>query len=106
MPLASFFKTKDLINTTHVYKICKNHPLNKESDYNSKGLIVNHGRKIELNILEKIIWDQLDNNIEGILLKTNEIIADFSIQKQISLNELKEIIHKFWKNGYVSLADL
>ena len=42
----------------------------------------------------------------SILLKTNEIIADLNIQKQISLNELKEIIHKFWKNGYVSLADV
>lgn len=101
-----FFKTKDLIGTTHVYKLNKNHPLNKERDYNSKGLIINHGRKIELNILEKIIWDQLNNNIMGILLKTNEIIADSNIQKQISLNELKEIIHKFWKNGYVSLADV
>ena len=101
-----FFKTKDLIGTTHVYKLNKNHPLNKERDYNSKGLIINHGRKIELNILEKIIWDQLNNNIMGILLKTNEIIADSNIQKQISLNELKEIINKFWKNGYVSLADV
>jgi SAM-dependent methyltransferase len=101
-----FFKTKDLIDTTYAYKLNMDHPLNKKHDYNSKGLIINHGRKIELDILEKIIWDQLNNNISSILIKTNKIISNLNIEKQISLNELKEILHNFWKNGYISLADV
>jgi SAM-dependent methyltransferase len=101
-----FFKIKELQNYTYVRKLFKDHNENNINDYSKKAIIIDIDQKVELDILEKIIWNQLEGKIEDILLKTNELISNLDILKKISLNELKEIIHKFWKNGYVSLADI
>ena len=101
-----FFKINELKNSTYVRKLFKDHDENNINDYSKKSLIFNSDQKVELNALEKIIWNQLEGKIEDILLKTNQLISNLDIYKKISQTELKNIIHKFWKNGYISLADL
>lgn len=101
-----FFKIEDLISTTYVRKLLKTHPSSNEKDYKSEGVISDGHRKIKINVLEKIIWSLIDNKMDVILVKANKIISSLDTNKELSFLELQKIIHSFWKNGYVSLADL
>ena len=61
--------------------------------------------EVKLDIIERIVWDNLNNKIEDVLNMSNELFSKLGIDKVLSFEELRRMLHSFWKNGYLSFSD-
>ena len=61
--------------------------------------------KVKLDITERIVWDNLNNKIENVLNASNKLFSKHGIDKVLSFEELRRMLHKFWKHGYLSFSD-
>jgi hypothetical protein len=61
--------------------------------------------RIELDVIEKIIWDNLGCRILDVQGKSNELFLEHGIDKELSFESLREILHRYWKEGYVVFSD-
>jgi hypothetical protein len=61
--------------------------------------------KIKLDVVERVIWDNLDNKIKDILNKSNAQLLKHGIEKELSFELLREILHRYWRNGYANFSE-
>ena len=61
--------------------------------------------KIKLEVTERIVWDNLNNKIEDVLNMSNDLFSKHGIDKELSFEELRKMLHRFWKHGYLSFSD-
>ena len=52
-----------------------------------------------------MVWDNLNNTIETVLNMSNELLSKHGIDKVLSFEELRRMLHRWWKNGYLSFSD-
>ena len=52
-----------------------------------------------------MVWDNLNNTIETVLNMSNELLSKHGIDKVLSFEELRRMLHRFWKNRYLSFSD-
>ena len=52
-----------------------------------------------------MVWDNLNNTIETVLNMSNELLSKHWIDKVLSFEELRRMLHRFWKSGYLSFSD-
>ncbi|MCH2343259.1 MAG: hypothetical protein MK321_01985, partial [Pseudomonadales bacterium] len=60
---------------------------------------------IKLVITKRMVWVNLNNTIETGLNMSNELLSKHGIDKVLSFEELRRMLHRFWKNGYLSFSD-
>ena len=72
---------------------------------NNGGSIGNDMVEIKLEVTERIVWDNLNNKIKDVLNKSNEVFSKHGIDKELSFEELRRMLHRFWKHGYLSFSD-
>ena len=61
--------------------------------------------RIKLDVIEKIIWDNLGCTILDVQGKSNELFLEHGIDKKLSFESLREILHSYWKDGYIVFSD-
>lgn len=72
---------------------------------NDGGAIGRNDVKIKLDVVERVIWDNLDNKIKDILNKSNAQLLKHGIEKELSFELLREILHRYWRNGYANFSE-
>jgi SAM-dependent methyltransferase len=90
-----FFEIEELTASTYVQKI----PfklLEHDDDSFLQGVSKN---------IEKIIWLNIDNKIEDILKKSNEVISKEGFEEELSFNNIRTVLHHYWKEGKISFSD-
>ena len=100
-----FFNITDVlpVNYAHRYRLTDRGKPDISS--NKGGSIGNDRVEIKLEVTERIVWDNLDNKIEDVLNMSNELLSKHGIDKVLSFEELRRMLHRFWKNGYLSFSD-
>jgi len=100
-----FFYITDVLpsNYAHRYRLTDREKPDISS--NKGGSIGNVNAEIKLDIIERIVWDNLNNKIEDVLNMSNELLSKHGIDKVLSFEELRGMLHRFWKNGYLSFSD-
>ncbi|MCH2578090.1 MAG: hypothetical protein MK003_07025, partial [Pseudomonadales bacterium] len=100
-----FFNITDVspTNYAHRYRLTDRGKLDISS--NKGGSIGNDRVEIKLEVTERIVWDNLNNKIEDVLNMSNELLSKHGIDKVLSFEELRRMLHRFWKNGYLSFSD-
>ena len=100
-----FFYITDVLpsNYAHRYRLTDREKPDISS--NKGGSIGNVNAEIKLDIIERIVWDNLNNKIEDVLNMSNELLSKHGIDKVLSFEELRRMLHRFWKNGYLSFSD-
>ena len=61
--------------------------------------------RVNLDIIERVVWDNLGNKILDIQSQSNALFLKHGIDKEISFESLREMLHGYWKNGYVTFSD-
>ena len=72
---------------------------------NYGGVIGFNKLKIKLDVLERVVWDNLGCRILDIQRESNQLFLKHGIDKELSFESLREILHGYWKNGYVTFSD-
>jgi len=100
-----FFYITDVLpsNYAHRYRLTDREKPDISS--NKGGSIGNVNAEIKLDIIERIVWDNLNNKIEDVLNMSNDLFSKHGIDKELSFEELRGMLHRFWKNGYLSFSD-
>ena len=100
-----FFNILDVLPTTyaHAYRLTDVEPPDIAS--NCGGVIGFNKLRVKLNVIERIIWDNLGSKILDVQGKSNELFLKHGIDKELSFESLREILHAYWKNGYVTFSD-
>ena len=100
-----FFYITDVLPSTyaHRYRLTDREKLDISS--NKGGSIGNINVEIKLDIIQRIVWDNLNNKIEDVLNMSNDLFSKHGIDKELSFEELRGMLHRFWKNGYLSFSD-
>ena len=100
-----FFYITDVLpgNYAHRYRLTDR----EEPDISSNkgGSIGINDGEVKLDIIERIVWDNLNNKIEDVLNMSNDLFSKHGIDKELSFEELRGMLHRFWKNGYLSFSD-
>ena len=101
-----FFNILDVLPTTyaHAYRLTDVEPSDIAS--NCGGVIGYNKLRVKLNVIERIIWDNLGGKILDVQGKSNELFLKHGIDKKLSFESLREILHAYWKNGYVTFSDV
>ncbi len=90
-------------NYAHKYRLTEREKPDISS--NIGGSIGNDRVELKLDIIERIVWDNLNNKIEDVLNMSNDLFSKHGIDKELSFEELRGMFHRFWKNGYLSFSD-
>ena len=100
-----FFNILDVLPTTyaHAFRLTDIEQPDIASDYG--GVIGFNKRRVKLNVLERIVWDNLGRRISDIQDKSNALLLKHRIDKELSFESLREILHHYWKNGYITFSD-
>ena len=100
-----FFYITDVlpVNYAHRYRLTDREKPDISS--NKGGSIGNINVEIKLDIIQRIVWDNLNNKIEDVLNMSNDLFSKHGIDKELSFEELRGILHRFWKSGYLSFSD-
>ena len=61
--------------------------------------------RVELDITDRIVWDNLNNKIENVLNASNKLFSKHGIDTVLSFEKLRVMLHQFWKSGYLSFSD-
>ena len=72
---------------------------------NYGGVIGYNQLRLKLDIIERIVWDNLGNKILDMQSKSNALFLKHGIEKELSFESLRKILHRYWKNGYVTFSD-
>ena len=100
-----FFYITDVLpsNYAHRYRLTDREKPDISS--NKGGSIGYEKAEIKLDIIQRIVWDNLNNKIEDVLNMSNDLFSKHGIDKELSFEELRGMLHRFWKNGYLSFSD-
>ena len=90
-------------NYAHKYRLTEREKPDISS--NIGGSIGNDRVELKLDIIERIVWDNLNNKIEDVLNMSNDLFSKHGIDKELSFEELRGMLHRFWKDGYLSFSD-
>jgi SAM-dependent methyltransferase len=91
-----FFKIDELTTSIFVRKLPFKESPAKDVTWDIKGVSKN---------IEKIIWLNIDNKIEDILEKSNEVISKEGFEEELSFNNIQMVLHHYWKEGKISFSD-
>ena len=100
-----FFNITDVLPTNYAHKYVLTDREKPDISSNDGGSIGNDRMKIKLEVTERIVWDNLNNKIEDVLNMSNELFSKHGIDKVLSFEELRRMLHRFWKHGYLSFSD-
>ena len=100
-----FFNILDVLPTTyaHAHRLTDIEQPDIASNYG--GVIGFNKREIKLDVIERVVWDNLGCKILDIQRKSNQLFLKHGIDKELSFESLREILHRYWKNGYVTFSD-
>ena len=100
-----YFYITEVLPSTYAHRYRLTDREKPDISSNKGGSIGNDNAEIKLEVTERIVWDNLDNKIEDVLNMSNELFSKHGIDKELSFEELRGMLHRFWKNGYVSFSD-
>ena len=100
-----FFYITDVLPSNYAHRYRLTDRGKPDISSNKGGSIGNDRAEIKLEVTERIVWDNLDNKIEDVLNMSNELLSKHGIDKVLSFEELRRMLHRFWKNGYLSFSD-
>tara|TARA_B110000438_G_scaffold118312_1_gene115553 strand:+ start:1277 stop:2524 length:1248 start_codon:yes stop_codon:yes gene_type:complete len=100
-----FFNILDVFPTTYAHsdRLTNLEPPDFASNYG--GAIGYNQVRVNLDIIERVVWDNLGNKILDIQSQSNALFLKHGIDKEISFESLREMLHRYWKNGYVTFSD-
>ena len=100
-----FFNILDIFPTTYAHpdRLTNLEPPDFASNYG--GAIGYNQVRVNLDIIERVVWDNLGNKILDIQSQSNALFLKHGIDKEISFESLREMLHRYWKNGYVTFSD-
>ena len=90
-----FFKIEEITRST----IARKMPFKKLEikDFNDSASLSDN--------IENVILTSLDAKLSVVLEKSNKLIYEKYPSKKISFEDLRDLIHKYWKAGFITLAD-
>ena len=100
-----YFYITEVLPSTYAHRYRLTDREKPDISSNKGGSIGNVNVEIKLDIIERIVWDNLNNKIEDVLNMSNELFSKHGIDKELSFEELRGMLHRFWKNGYLSFSD-
>jgi len=100
-----FFNITDVLPSTYAHRYRLTDREKPDISSNIGGSIGNDRVEIKLDIMKRIVWDNLNNKIEDVLNMSNDLFSKHGIDKELSFEELRGMLHRFWKNGYLSFSD-
>ena len=100
-----FFNIAEILPSTYAYRYLFTGIEKPNFSSHDGGSIGIDRIKVKLDITDRIVWDNLNNNIEDVLNMSNELFSKYGIDKVLSFEELRGMLHRFWKNGYLSFSD-
>jgi hypothetical protein len=100
-----YFYITDVLPSTYAHRYRLTDREKPDISSNKGGSIGNVNVEIKLDIIERIVWDNLNNKIEDVLNMSNDLFSKHGIDKELSFEELRGMLHRFWKNGYLSFSD-
>ncbi len=100
-----FFNIAEILPSTYAHRYRLTDREKPDISSNKGGSIGNENAEFKLDIIERIVWDNLNNKIEDVLNMSNELFSKHGIDKELSFEELRGMLHRFWKNGYLSFSD-
>ena len=101
-----FFNILDVLPSTyaHAHRLTDIEPRDIASNYG--GVLGFNKMRVKLDLIERIIWDNLGSKILDIQDKSNGLFLKHGIDKELSFESLRETLHGHWKNGYVTFSDV
>ena len=100
-----FFKITDIMPANYAHKYRLTDREKPDISSNNGGSIGNDMVEIKLDIIERIVWDNLNNKIEDVLNMSNELFSKHGIDKELTFEKLRGMLHRFWRQGYLSFSD-
>ena len=101
-----FFYITDVLPIHYAHRFRLTDREKPDISSNKGGSIGNvNDMEVKLDIIERIVWDNLNNKIEDVLNMSNDLFSKHGIDKELSFEELRGMLHRFWKNGYLSFSD-
>ncbi len=100
-----YFYITDVLPSTYAHRYRLTDREKPDISSNKGGSIGINDAEVKLDIIERIVWDNLNNKIEDVLNMSNDLFSKHGIDKELSFEELRGMLHRFWKNGYLSFSD-
>ena len=100
-----FFNITDVLPSNYAHRYRLTDRGKPDISSNNGGSIGNDMMEVKLDITERLVWDNLNNKIEDVLNMSNELFSKHGIDKELSFEELRGMLHRFWKKGYLSFSD-
>ena len=100
-----FFNILDVFPTTYAHQDRLTNLELPDFASNYGGAIGYNQVRVNLDIIERVVWDNLGNKILDIQSQSNALFLKHGIDKEISFESLREMLHRYWKNGYVTFSD-
>ena len=100
-----FFNILDVFPTTYAHQDRLTNLELPDFASNYGGVIGYNQVRVNLDIIERVVWDNLGNKILDIQSQSNALFLKHGIDKEISFESLREMLHRYWKNGYVTFSD-
>tara|TARA_X000000368_G_scaffold415511_1_gene407407 strand:+ start:1496 stop:2737 length:1242 start_codon:yes stop_codon:yes gene_type:complete len=99
-----WYEKSKIEDRNFVYKNIRYKELNPlDIKNNSGGSIGNKVLQIKLSVKERIIWDNLNDQISSVLNKINIEFKENDI-KEFSLDSLIDTLHLFWQRGRIDIS--
>lgn len=100
-----YFNILEVLPNTYAHQYQLMGIENPDFTSNSGGAIGNNDLKIELTATERIIWDNLGHKVEDIFNASKNDMIKHSVQDELSFELLREVLHRYWKHGYVNFSE-
>lgn len=99
-----YFNILDVTPETYAHPFLLTNIEKPDFSSQSGGVIGTKSLTVKLNIMERIVWDNLGQKLKDIFDKSKAEISDKKIDQDLSFDNLREMVHKFWKNGYINFS--